>query len=83
VGLTLQDSLRIGSLLQEAGIDAVELSGGTFLSGKFGPSRGGIKSEDREAYFREAAKAFKEKLRIPVILVGGDSLFSGRRKARG
>lgn len=70
-GVTLQDSLRIGALLREAGIDAVELSGGTFLSGKFGPSRGGIKSEDREAYFREAAKAFKEKLRIPVILVGG------------
>lgn len=70
-GLTLQDSLKSGSLLQEAGIDAVELSGGTFLSGKFGPSRGGIKSEDREAYFSEAAKAFKEKLRIPLMLVGG------------
>ena len=70
-GLTLADSLRIGSLLQEGGIDAVESSGGTFLSGKLGPSRGGIKSEDREAYFKEAAKAFRGKLKIPVILVGG------------
>jgi 2,4-dienoyl-CoA reductase-like NADH-dependent reductase (Old Yellow Enzyme family) len=70
-GLTLQDSLKVGSLLQEAGIDALELSGGTFLSGKLGPSRGGIKSEEREAYFKEAARAFKEKLKIPVILVGG------------
>jgi 2,4-dienoyl-CoA reductase-like NADH-dependent reductase (Old Yellow Enzyme family) len=70
-GLTLQDSIKIASLLQEGGLDAVELSGGTFLSGKLGPSRGGIKSEEREAYFKEAAKSFREKLEIPLILVGG------------
>ena len=70
-GLTVQDSSEAALLLQKAGIDAIELSGGTFLSGKFGPSRGGIKSEEREAYFKEAAKLFKKKLAVPVILVGG------------
>jgi 2,4-dienoyl-CoA reductase-like NADH-dependent reductase (Old Yellow Enzyme family) len=79
-GLTLQDSLRIGSLLQEGGLDAVELSGGTFLSGRFGPSRGGIKTGDREAYFKEAAKAFKETLRIPILLVGGIRSFEVAEK---
>jgi len=70
-GLTLDDSLKIGSLLQEAGIDALELSGGTFLSGNLMPSRVGIAKEEKEAYFMEAAKAFKGKLTIPLMLVGG------------
>lgn len=71
-GLTLEDSVQFGAMLQEGGIDAIELSGGTFLSGKLSPSRSGITSEEREAYFREAARAFKEKINIPLILVGGN-----------
>ncbi len=70
-GLTWQDSLKVGSLLQEGGIDAIELSGGTLISGKLSPSRMGVKSEDKEAYFREAARAFKEALQVPIIVVGG------------
>jgi len=70
-GLTLEDSLKIGSLLQEDGLDAIELSGGTLKSGPLNPSRVGISSEEKEAYFLEAAKAFKKKLTIPLILVGG------------
>jgi len=31
----------------------------------------GIKSEEQEAYFREDAKAFKNGISIPLILVGG------------
>ena len=70
-GLTLEDSLKIGRGLQEDGIDAVELSGGTFRSGKLSPSRMGITSEEQEAYFLEAAKVFKEQIKVPLILVGG------------
>ena len=75
-GLTLEDSLRVASMLQEGGIDAIELSGGTFLSGKWSPSRAGIKNEEREAYFRDAAKAFKDQLQVPLILVGGIRSFN-------
>lgn len=75
-GLTLEDSLRVASMLQEEGIDAIELSGGTFVSGKLNPSRAGIKSEEKEAYFREAAKAFKDQLQVPLILVGGIRSFN-------
>lgn len=74
-GLTLDDSLKIGTMLGEGGIDAIELSGGTFVSGKLNPSRVGIKSEEKEAYFREAAKLFKEKINVPLILVGGNRSF--------
>jgi 2,4-dienoyl-CoA reductase-like NADH-dependent reductase (Old Yellow Enzyme family) len=70
-GLSLEDSLKIAPLLQDEGLDALELSGGTFLSGHLSPSRAGIVKEEKEAYFHEAAKAFKEKLLIPLILVGG------------
>jgi 2,4-dienoyl-CoA reductase-like NADH-dependent reductase (Old Yellow Enzyme family) len=70
-GLTLGDSLKVGRTLQEAGIDAIELSGGTVVSQNLSPSRSGIKSEEKEAYFRIAAKAFKDELDVPIILVGG------------
>jgi 2,4-dienoyl-CoA reductase-like NADH-dependent reductase (Old Yellow Enzyme family) len=69
-GLTLEDSLKAGKMLQDAGVDAIELSGGTLVSGRLGPSRG-TKSEEREGYFRTASKAFKEALQVPIILVGG------------
>jgi 2,4-dienoyl-CoA reductase-like NADH-dependent reductase (Old Yellow Enzyme family) len=70
-GLTLPDSLKAGSLLEKAGLDAIELSGGTLVSGKLSPSRTGIKTEDKEAYFREAARQFKKEVTLPLILVGG------------
>lgn len=70
-GLTLEDSLKVGRLLQEDGIDAIELSGGTFRSGQLNPSRMGIANEEKEAYFLAAAKVFKETIRVPLILVGG------------
>jgi 2,4-dienoyl-CoA reductase-like NADH-dependent reductase (Old Yellow Enzyme family) len=70
-GLKVKDSVKAGELLEKAGLDALEVSGGTSRSDRLIPSRRGIKSEDREAYFKKAAKAFKERLHVPVILVGG------------
>jgi 2,4-dienoyl-CoA reductase-like NADH-dependent reductase (Old Yellow Enzyme family) len=70
-GLSLEDSLQAGKMLADAGLNAIELSGGMLTSGKLSPSRGGINSEEKEAYFREAAKLFKSEIDIPLILVGG------------
>jgi 2,4-dienoyl-CoA reductase-like NADH-dependent reductase (Old Yellow Enzyme family) len=70
-GLTLEDSVKIGGWLQGDGIDAIELSGGTLKSGTLSPSRSGITTEEQEAYFTEGAKAFKEKVTVPLLLVGG------------
>ncbi len=78
--LTLEDSLLIGSLLEKDGIDAIELSGGTMQSGKNSPSRMGIRGEDNEAYFSEAARAFKKNIKVPLILVGGLRSFSVAEK---
>jgi 2,4-dienoyl-CoA reductase-like NADH-dependent reductase (Old Yellow Enzyme family) len=68
-GLTLQEAIEIGLMLEESGIDAIELSGG--LLNNPNALRDNIKSEQDEAYFKDEAKAFKEKLKIPLILVGG------------
>jgi 2,4-dienoyl-CoA reductase-like NADH-dependent reductase (Old Yellow Enzyme family) len=70
-GLDLEASLETARALQDAGVDAIELSGGTLLSGELSPSRRGIETVRDEAYFRDAAEAFRTKLRVPLILVGG------------
>lgn len=70
-GMVLEDSLQFARLLAGAGIDAIELSGGTLVSGRLSPSRMGINSEDKEAYFEPEARAFRKEISIPLILVGG------------
>jgi 2,4-dienoyl-CoA reductase-like NADH-dependent reductase (Old Yellow Enzyme family) len=70
-GLELEDAVQAAALLQAAGIDAIEVSGGTFASGDLMPSRKGITKERDEAYFKEEARAFKERIDLPIILVGG------------
>jgi 2,4-dienoyl-CoA reductase-like NADH-dependent reductase (Old Yellow Enzyme family) len=74
-GLVAEDSLEVGAVLESEGIDAIELSGGVLVGGKLSPSRMAIKSEEKEAYFQNDAKAFKEKIRVPLILVGGNRSF--------
>jgi 2,4-dienoyl-CoA reductase-like NADH-dependent reductase (Old Yellow Enzyme family) len=70
-GLELEDAIQAGLLFAEAGIDAIELSGGTISSGRLSPSRTAINTPEKEAYFMEDAKTFRSKVNIPLILVGG------------
>jgi 2,4-dienoyl-CoA reductase-like NADH-dependent reductase (Old Yellow Enzyme family) len=75
-GLTTEQMLESAALVADAGADAIELSGGTSLSGDLGPirTRGGI-PQDREAYYQEAARALKRTVEVPVMLVGGIRTF--------
>jgi 2,4-dienoyl-CoA reductase-like NADH-dependent reductase (Old Yellow Enzyme family) len=70
-GLTAADMVETALLLEKAGVAAIELSGGTFASGKFIPSRRGRLSPDEEVYYKAEAKKYKEKVSVPLILVGG------------
>ena len=63
-GLTLDDSVQVGRMLVDNGIDAIELS-----SGK--AARMGIHSQEKEAYHQDQARRYKAELDIPLILVGG------------
>ncbi len=70
-GLTVEDSIEVCKILSNAGIDAIELSGGSLTSGKLSPFRMGISSQEKEAYFKETAKILKKEIDTPIILVGG------------
>jgi 2,4-dienoyl-CoA reductase-like NADH-dependent reductase (Old Yellow Enzyme family) len=70
-GLTIDDSLRAAKLFADAGFDAIEVSGGIIRTGKLAPSRPGVNSVDKEAYFKDFCRRFKEEINVPLILVGG------------
>lgn len=71
-GLVLEDAIQVGKNLAKGGIDAIELSGGLLTGGKMSPSRMGIHSQEKEAYFQKEARAFKTEVQVPLILVGGN-----------
>ena len=71
MGLSLEDSLRTAANLAAMGMDAVEVSGGLPFLFRNSPVRLRIDAPEKEAYFRRAGSAFKEKVRAPIILVGG------------
>ena len=70
-GLTSADSVEMATMLADAGIDAIEVSGGTLSETPERISVKNIKHEDQEAYFLPFAEALKRRVDIPVILVGG------------
>ena len=73
VGFTRSEMIQVALMLEAEGIDAIEVSGGTHLSpAEYSFSRKtGIVPEEQELYFAEAARLCKEKLKVPLMLVGG------------
>ncbi|MGD8741036.1 MAG: NADH:flavin oxidoreductase, partial [Desulfobacterales bacterium] len=70
-GLSPENFLEAAVILANAGIDAIEVSGGTLLSERFVPFRKEITFDRDQAYFRRAARTLKKMSNIPVILIGG------------
>ncbi len=71
-GLELDETLNIAQRLEDDGIDAIEISGGSASSGKNqGPVRTKILKESDEGYFAEIAAQFKARVKVPIITVGG------------
>jgi 2,4-dienoyl-CoA reductase-like NADH-dependent reductase (Old Yellow Enzyme family) len=80
-GLTIDDMITAAEILEKAGIDGIEMSGGTFLSGKNYPSRQGKPGPgEPEAYYEAAAKQFKARIKVPLMLVGGLRTFETAEK---
>ena len=77
-GLTREDAIRVGGMLEKKGIDAIELSGGLLNVANLMENR--IESEEDEAVFQKAARAFKEKIKVPLILVGGIRSYNVARR---
>ena len=71
-GFTVEEMIKVVLMLEKLGLDGVEMSGGTFASGPFIPSRIGTSTKvEKEVYYKEAARSFKKESSLPLILVGG------------
>jgi 2,4-dienoyl-CoA reductase-like NADH-dependent reductase (Old Yellow Enzyme family) len=77
-GLTREEAVEVAAMLEKASIDAIEYSGGTVFSAseRIAPRPGFLKGPENEVYYREAANLFKQKVKIPLILVGGIRSFA-------
>ena len=77
-GLTSEDSIYVSKKLANLGVDAIEISGGTFSdpdvinNNLFFSRRKLVASKDRESYFKEHAAKLANEVDVPVILVGGN-----------
>jgi 2,4-dienoyl-CoA reductase-like NADH-dependent reductase (Old Yellow Enzyme family) len=70
-GLTINEMQQMSSTLEKAGIDAIELSGGISRTWTGNQNLTPIRTERKEAYFGEAAKQYKKRIKVPLMLVGG------------
>jgi 2,4-dienoyl-CoA reductase-like NADH-dependent reductase (Old Yellow Enzyme family) len=79
-GFAFEDSLQVASWLQRAGVDLIEISGGTYEQPKLLDIEGLEPIADqhvaastlaREAYFVDFARAMKGAVNIPLMVTGG------------
>lgn len=74
-GLTLEESIEIGRILEEEGLDAVEVSGGMSEAGETSIWKG-VRPPQKEGYFVDNASLIKKAVSIPVLGLGGIRSFS-------
>jgi 2,4-dienoyl-CoA reductase-like NADH-dependent reductase (Old Yellow Enzyme family) len=70
-GLELEEACQVAKLIEEEGVDAIEVSGGTPASGRETPVRQGIERREQEAYNLPLAYRIKQAVACPVMVVGG------------
>jgi 2,4-dienoyl-CoA reductase-like NADH-dependent reductase (Old Yellow Enzyme family) len=75
-GFMVEEMVQTAIMLEENGVDGIEMSGGTFISGKNIPSRPGKTAHGEPGvYYEDAARQYKEKVQVPLMLVGGIRTF--------
>jgi 2,4-dienoyl-CoA reductase-like NADH-dependent reductase (Old Yellow Enzyme family) len=81
-GFTETESIQVAKILEDAGLDLLEISGGTYEQPKLigadqisiNPDRSEQRREStiaREAYFLEYAKNIREAVSLPLMVTGG------------
>ena len=73
-GYTVEDMLEVASMLEKAGVDAIEMSGGNHVAGIFGeffPARKQKAKENVLPYYLDATRKYRERIGVPLMLVGG------------
>jgi len=75
-GLAVEEMVQTSIMLGENGMDGIEMSGGTIMSKKRSPFRKGkIPIDEPEVYYEDAARQYKKKVHVPLMLVGGIRTF--------
>ena len=79
-GFDFEDSLQVVKWLEEASVDLIEISGGTYEQPKL-MGKEGMEEEEaqnvamstaaREAYFVDFAKAMQDEVSVPLMVTGG------------
>jgi 2,4-dienoyl-CoA reductase-like NADH-dependent reductase (Old Yellow Enzyme family) len=80
-GFTEEESLDTVRALAEAGIDLVELSGGTYEAPAMTGVRAKASTRRREAYFLEFAEKARAAVAVPLMLTGGFRTLGGMADA--
>lgn len=79
-GFAFEDSLQVAQWLEEAGVDLIEISGGTYEQPRLLGVEGLEEVEQqnvaestliREAYFVDFALAMQDKVSVPLMVTGG------------
>ncbi|MCP5188611.1 MAG: NADH:flavin oxidoreductase/NADH oxidase family protein [Pseudomonadales bacterium] len=79
-GFAFEDSLQVAAWLEEAGVDLIEISGGTYEQPRLMGLDGMEEAEEqrvaqstmmREAYFVDFALAMQEQVSVPLMVTGG------------
>lgn len=70
-GFGIAEAVLLAEMLKKAGILFIEVSGGSAAKRGISPVRTDIDHIDKEAYNKELSKRIKEKVSIPIGVVGG------------
>ena len=84
-GFTLDESIEVVRWLNDAGVDLLEVSGGTYEQLEFfkqrAPGEMRDSTREREAMFLEYAKSIKAVARMPIMVTGGFRTLAGMQAA--
>lgn len=76
-GFTEEESLATIQALADAGIDLVEISGGTYEAPAMAGTEVKASTRAREAYFLEFAEKVRASVKVPLMLTGGFRSLNG------
>lgn len=82
-GFSEDESMSVVAMLEQEGIDLLEISGGTYEKPAVTGTIQAVKASTvaREAYFLEYAKKVRTRTRLPLLLTGGFRSRSGMESA--
>lgn len=70
-GISVEDFVTVCLMLEKAGINGIEISGGSRFGTRGAIPAGKVALGPDEGYYRQWAHHYKEKVKVPLIMVGG------------